>query len=578
MKNLSVTLSILTISLVLVLQISCVPISDYTEAIDYLRFFEYLTHDEKTSLKESVSKHDSIDNDRRFKRALENLQKNGNIPITGKVDKATVTLMKTPRCGVSDKNLLNVKRHKRYTLMSSKWSKTDLTWSYNPKENDPFVKESANIRRIIGEALKVWEQDTIMTFKEIPYNSAQEADILVSFEAPKHYDVDPYPFGPSTLAHAFQPGNGVAGDAHFNREVKWDFDVSYDSKPREGKVSFFAVALHELGHSLGLGHTRDTDAVMYEFYSRSTATLAEDDIRGMQHIYGVPPGKKFNRTIIKVPESEEQMPIWGTAEPNKCNTSYDAIAMIDNSLWAFKGTYMFDSSKTLEIRSRFKELPQKIQRVDAVYQTADGKVLIFIDTDIYIFSKNKLDAKITLQSLGLDDDIKKVDAVFRWSKDKQTYVFSDASYWILDEKTLKLKKTDPARIDRRFRDVYDIDTAFTYKDDNLYFFINEHYFEFDNKYMKIRRMEPKLSGNLFMGCEIKPDIEIVNRFSDVDNDGRDYIDLGPHDEELIEEEEDTTTTTKKPPKKPSDNEKDNANSIQSAIYVYVVLFLSYFIF
>jgi hypothetical protein len=113
------------------------------------------------------------------------------------------------------------------------------------------VKEENNIRRIIGDALKVWEMDTIMKFTEIPYDPQNEADILISFEAPKHTDVDPYPFGASTLAHAFQPGSGVAGDAHFNKLVEWDFEVVLDSKPRDGKISFFAVALHELGHSLG---------------------------------------------------------------------------------------------------------------------------------------------------------------------------------------------------------------------------------------------------------------------------------------------------------------------------------------
>ena len=35
--------------------------------------------------------------------------------------------MDTPRCGVGDKNL-NIKRQKRYTLMSSKWKNENLTY------------------------------------------------------------------------------------------------------------------------------------------------------------------------------------------------------------------------------------------------------------------------------------------------------------------------------------------------------------------------------------------------------------------------------------------------------------------
>lgn len=88
-----------------------------------------------------------------------------------------------------------------------------------------------------------------MKFKQVELKD--NPDIIVSFENRSHTDVDPYPFGSQTLAHAFQPGPKLGGDAHFNVEIKWDFDVSFDSRPRDGMISFYAVALHELGHSLG---------------------------------------------------------------------------------------------------------------------------------------------------------------------------------------------------------------------------------------------------------------------------------------------------------------------------------------
>lgn len=78
-----------------------------------------------------------------------------------------------------------------------------------------------------------------------------DVDIYITFVKPKHLEVDPYVFGSNTLAHAFQPGKGLGGDAHFNELINWDFKVSFASKPEDGKISFFGVALHELGHSLG---------------------------------------------------------------------------------------------------------------------------------------------------------------------------------------------------------------------------------------------------------------------------------------------------------------------------------------
>ena len=47
----------------------------------------------------------------------------------------------------------------------------------------------------------------------------------------------------------------------------------------------FTIALHEAGHSLGLDHSVDPDAVMYPFYSGPVTGLHSDDIAGIQSIY-----------------------------------------------------------------------------------------------------------------------------------------------------------------------------------------------------------------------------------------------------------------------------------------------------
>ena len=67
------------------------------------------------------------------------------------------------------------------------------------------------------------------------------------------------------LAHTFAPPpispEPLAGDSHFDDAETWrigsDFDV-------------FSIALHELGHSLGLAHSDDPNAVMYPYYKMVT--------------------------------------------------------------------------------------------------------------------------------------------------------------------------------------------------------------------------------------------------------------------------------------------------------------------
>ncbi len=76
------------------------------------------------------------------------------------------------------------------------------------------------------------------------------------------------------------------GDTHFDNANTWADCATVVLCV--GAIDFHTVALHEFGHSLGLGHSAVVGSVMEAFYGGPRRTLSADDIAGVQAIYGVP--------------------------------------------------------------------------------------------------------------------------------------------------------------------------------------------------------------------------------------------------------------------------------------------------
>ena len=99
-----------------------------------------------------------------------------------------------------------------------------------------------------------------------------------------------------TLAHAYQPGtdaqftNGsIAGDIHIDNSETW---VGEGESNGITSYDLAYVLLHEIGHALGLGHSDVSGSLLEPSHPvgfGSTAfALTDDDIAGIQSIYGAP--------------------------------------------------------------------------------------------------------------------------------------------------------------------------------------------------------------------------------------------------------------------------------------------------
>ena len=135
-------------------------------------------------------------------------------------------------------------------------------------------------RAAFAKAFKRWQAVSQLNIRE---TNDDNADIIISFEREFHGDGRPFFSTTRKYAHAFYPRENrkMAGDVHFNDYVDWTL------KSRRG-VNLELVAVHEFGHSLGLGHTRSKADIMYPWYKKNKQkfALSDDDIRGIQHLYG----------------------------------------------------------------------------------------------------------------------------------------------------------------------------------------------------------------------------------------------------------------------------------------------------
>lgn len=93
------------------------------------------------------------------------------------------------------------------------------------------------------------------------------------------YDL-PFGFSPGTYAHAFPPNNG---DIHFDDGETWTMSERPFGSGQP--IDLQTVALHELGHMLGLGDSESETAIMYDSYVGSHRYLSADDIAGVQAMY-----------------------------------------------------------------------------------------------------------------------------------------------------------------------------------------------------------------------------------------------------------------------------------------------------
>ncbi|KAH0629277.1 hypothetical protein JD844_011216 [Phrynosoma platyrhinos] len=371
------------------------------EALDYLLQFGYL----QKPLEQFSNNFTEED----IEEALRSFQLASGLPATGQVDAATLSQMRRPRCGVEDP--FNEKTLKY--LLLGRWRKRHLTYRiYSHSEE----MGAAATRTAIQMAFKYWSDVTQLTFQEV---KTGRADIRISFHGSSPWGCS-RPFdGPGhVLAHADIP---ELGTVHFDSAEHWT-----EGTPRG--VNLRIIAAHEIGHALGLGHSRHPAALMAPSYSgyQPRFRLHIDDIKGIQALYGK---KTLSTTATMTSAARITVPsssVKPSKVPNPCKDRLDAI-MLGSKLWRYQG-FKLD-------RGYPKPLTRIPAKIDAVlYWPGNKKIFIFKGTGYWQWDElgthfNSLPRKISTLFTGAPTHL---DAAFTWENGK-VYFFKGKNYWRLND-------------------------------------------------------------------------------------------------------------------------------------------------
>ena len=204
-----------------------------------------------------------------------------------------------------------------YVLLDSQWAAPEATFFVQIYHAQDGYDAPSGVpwNDAFETAMVLWHQDTVFRFSVFRNSHADpcrngftgDGRNGVDFRT----DVCGVGIGSTTLALTINTtstedwGTTVESDIIFNESTAWDV---YSGPQRGNVYDFLRVAVHELGHTIGLDHETRLPAIMHPIVSNIEAPL-QDDINGVAAIYGsdgdgVPDSKDNCPTVANVVQSD----------------------------------------------------------------------------------------------------------------------------------------------------------------------------------------------------------------------------------------------------------------------------------
>ena len=194
--------------------------------------------------------------------------------------------------------------------------------------------------------------------------------------------------------------------------LSYEYDLDFVSFPsfNDEKINLYLVAVHEIGHALGLDHTYNEDSIMYPSYQPmpKSRILPQPDRTSIQSLYGKKQSSSAT-TRTKCTTTTTTSSYWprrssttttrrSSVTPNgksspRCRMIVDAaLSYPDGTFHTFKigtlwrylpneGTW---ESRGSTYQKTYPELPDKIKA--GVYNKRKNEAIFFTNTRVYYYS------------------------------------------------------------------------------------------------------------------------------------------------------------------------------------------------
>lgn len=148
-------------------------------------------------------------------------------------------------------------------------------------------------------AFSSWTRYVDISFEQVSDKS--KANIFIGFYANAHNCGKDFDGPKGKLAHAttvkYDPNNLFI---HFDSDESWDMEPELSfSKLLSSRPVFCSVAIHEIGHIIGLLHNRSKFSVMYKFYNKFIDTPDLYDLECLSKMYVLKQGIQHESNFVK---------------------------------------------------------------------------------------------------------------------------------------------------------------------------------------------------------------------------------------------------------------------------------------